>query len=106
MAQEGHTQVSVVLAKLFGADYPTIMVMKEVNVEIMERKMEIEEYNPHDRGLKDRLPAYITCWVQIRLSDWFARKWERGGRGSLPGPDYALAQDGPTGGLGYLLPHG
>ena len=28
------------------------------------------------------------------------------GGGSLPRPEFALAQDGPTEGLGYLLPHG
>ena len=31
---------------------------------------------------------------------------EGGGEGSLPIPDFALAQDGPTGGLVTLLPPG
>ena len=44
----------------------------------------MEEYNHRDQGLKTRLPASITCWVQIRLYNWFARKWERGGREPLP----------------------
>ena len=56
--------------------------------------------------MKACLPASINFWVQIRLSDWFSRHWERGERGSLPGHDCAMAQDGPTLGLGALLtPH-
>ena len=44
----------------------------------------MEEYNLQDQGLKARLPDFITCWVQIRLSDWFSRQWERGWREPFP----------------------
>ena len=63
MAQGGHTRLSVVLSTLFGTNHPTTLAMTEVNVKIMERETEIEEYNPRDRGLKAYLLASITCWV-------------------------------------------
>ena len=75
IAQGSHTRLRVVLDTLFGTNHPTALEMKEVNVEIMERETDTEEYNPRDPGLKARLPVSINCWFQIRLSDWFTRKW-------------------------------
>ena len=63
MLQCPHTHQRVVLATLFGIDHPTAMLMKELNVEIMEREMELYEYNPRAQGLKDCLLASITRWV-------------------------------------------
>ena len=73
-------RLKVVLDTLFVPDHPTALSTKEVNVYIMERETELEEYSPRDRGLKSRLTVSIPLWAQIRLSDWFARQWERGGR--------------------------
>ena len=57
-----------------------MLAMRDINADIIEMETELEEYNPRDQGLKARLPASITRWVQIRLSDWVSRKWKRGGR--------------------------
>ena len=53
----------VVLVTLFGPYHPIALEMRDVNTEIMEREMELEEYNPREQGLKARLTASITCWV-------------------------------------------
>ena len=41
----------MVLATQFGTYHPTTMAMKEVNMEIVERETDLEEYNPCERGL-------------------------------------------------------
>ena len=69
ISQGAHTQLRVILSTLFGTDHPTVLAMKEANVEIMERETDLEEYNSCDWGLKARLPAPITHWVQIIFSD-------------------------------------
>ena len=74
MSWGAYTRLRLVLVTLFGLDHPTAFSMRAVNVEIMERDTKLEEYNPIDRGLKARLPASITFWMQIRLSNWFTRK--------------------------------
>ena len=63
MAIGAHAQLMVVLATLFGPNHPTTLATKEVNVEIMERETELEEYNPRDQGFKARLPESSTCWL-------------------------------------------
>ena len=60
-----HTQLRVVLVTLFGLDDPTALAMRDANEDIMERDTELEEYNPRERGLKARLTASTTHWVQI-----------------------------------------
>ena len=45
--------------------------MKEVSMEIVERETDLKEDNPHERGIKARLLAFITRWVQITLLDFF-----------------------------------
>ena len=77
--------------------------MQDINAELLERETDLEEYNLWDHGLKARLLALITRWVQIRISYWFAWKWERGGRGALPRPDGFLEQYGSTGNMGVHL---
>ena len=75
MTRGAHARLKVVLDTLFGTNHTTVMSMKEVNVDIMERETYLEDYNPRYQGLKYRLLASIPIWTQIRLSDWFARQW-------------------------------
>ena len=72
MVQGAHARLRVVLFTLLGQDYPTALAMRDINAELLEREEELEEYNRRDQGLKTRLPASITRWVQIRLLDLFA----------------------------------
>ena len=44
----------------------------------------VRRIKPCDQGLKARLPASITCYIWIQLSDWFSRQWERGERDPFP----------------------
>ena len=56
MARGYHAHLRVVLVTLFLSDHPTALAMKWLNTEIVDSYMELEEYNPRDRGLKARLP--------------------------------------------------
>ena len=74
MAWGDHVRLRVFLFTLFIPYHSTTLTRRDVNTEIMERDIQLDEYNPRGRGLKLRLPASITCWVQIRLSDCFSRQ--------------------------------
>ena len=60
MALRAHTWLRVVLVTLFRPDHPTTLARKELNTEIIEREIELEEYNPRDRGLNctSRRPSH------------------------------------------------
>ena len=84
MAQGDHAKLRVVLITLLGQDHPTTLAMSDINADLLEKETELEDYNPHDKGLESFLPDSITQWVQIRLSYWFTRKCERRGREPFP----------------------
>ena len=74
-------RIRVFLVTLSLQDHPTTLSLRDVNAELLERDTELEDYNPYDQRLKSLLSDLITLWVQIRISDLFARKWYRGGGG-------------------------
>ena len=57
IAQGGHARLSMVLVTLFITYHPTVLEIKEVKLEIMERETELKEYNPHDREARFKLPV-------------------------------------------------
>ena len=61
--------------------------METIMQALTEREKEVEDYSPRDQGLKPKLPDLLTRWVQIRLSDWIARQWEREGKEPFPNLD-------------------
>ena len=80
LVQSSQNRLWVLLETLLGRDHPDAQGMDVVVLDLMNRETELWEYSPSDPSLKPNPPALLTQWTQIRLSDWIAWQWERGGR--------------------------
>ena len=84
MVQIAHTRLRVGLDTLLGREHPATQWIEAFFLALIERDIELEEYYPHNPSLKLKLPYLLTWWIQIRLLDWIAHQWERGGMEPLP----------------------
>ena len=75
MAHIVHAHLQVVLDTLMGRNHPSSHVMETFLKALKERETEMEEYSLWDKVMRPKLPALLTRCIQIRLSDWIARKW-------------------------------
>ena len=79
ISQSTHAHLQVVLDTLLRRDHPSAHIMDAFMEALMDWETEIEEYPPRAWGMRPKLPALLTQWVHIYLSDCIFRKWERGG---------------------------
>ena len=84
MARSAHAQLQMVMATLMGREHPAAQEMDVVIRDLMAQDTKLEEYSPCEPILKPKIPALLIWWVQIRLLEWIARKWESGGRETFP----------------------
>ena len=72
--QGPHARLRVVLVTLIGQEHPNTLATRDTNAEILEKDMELEEYNTCNQGLKNRLHTQITRCVKIHILDLFTWK--------------------------------